>query len=132
MDYILAKNLGHVLGLVMLLHHMRSSHGPSVLVCHTLILGPTRMADPNRVQGARLYTGTLYLHFFLFLTLVGPSRITESKYHIQKYKIKLPPWWCLHCQYIHSVLSPIYLYIYKNFTFQLHIQSVEPTVMNPY
>ena len=32
--------------------------------CHTPIPDPTRMADPNRVQGARLYTGTLYLFFF--------------------------------------------------------------------
>ena len=78
--------------------------------CHAWIPSPTRMADPNRVRGARLYTGTLFL---LFQTLVGPSLITESKYHIQKYNIKLPPWWCLHCQYIHTVLSPIYLYIYK-------------------
>ena len=31
------------------------------------------------------------------------------------------------------ILSPIYLYIYKNnFTFQLHIQSAEPTVTNTY
>ena len=31
------------------------------------------------------------------------------------------------------ILSPIYLYIYKNnFTIQIHIQSAEPTVMNPY
>ena len=27
-------------------------------ICHSRILGPTRMADPNRVRGARLYTGT--------------------------------------------------------------------------
>ena len=32
--------------------------------CHTLIPGPTRLADPNRVRGARPYTGTLYLFFF--------------------------------------------------------------------
>ena len=43
--------------------------------------------------GARLYIGTLYL-FVFFHTLVGLSRITKSKYHIQKYKIKLPPKWC--------------------------------------
>ena len=34
--------------------------------CHTPIPGPTRMADPNRVRGVRLYTGTLYLFFFFF------------------------------------------------------------------
>ena len=38
---------------------------------------------PRRMKGARNYTGTLYL---LFQTLVGPSLITESKYHIQIYK----------------------------------------------
>ena len=45
--------------------------------------GPTRMADPNRVRGARLYIGTLY---FLFQTLVVPSLITVSKYCIQNTK----------------------------------------------
>ena len=34
--------------------------------CHTPIPGPTRLADPNRVRGARPYTGTLCLIFFLF------------------------------------------------------------------
>ena len=42
---------------------------------------------PRRMKGARNYTGTLYL---LFQTLVISSLITESKYHIQRYKIKLP------------------------------------------
>ena len=32
--------------------------------CHTPIPGPTRLADPNLVRGARPYTGTLYLFFF--------------------------------------------------------------------
>ena len=32
--------------------------------CHTPIPGPTRLVDPNRVQGARPSTGTLYLFFF--------------------------------------------------------------------
>ena len=35
-------------------------------LCHTPIPGPTRLADPNRFQGARTYTGTLYLIFFFF------------------------------------------------------------------
>ena len=35
---------------------------------------------PRRMKGALNYTGTLYL---LFQTLVGPSLITQSKYHIQ-------------------------------------------------
>ena len=47
--------------------------------CHTPIPGPTRMADPNQVQGARLYTGTLYLFFLFFIFLFF---YIESKYHI--------------------------------------------------
>ena len=43
---------------------------------------------PRRMKGARNYTRTLYL---LFQTLVGPSLIIESKYNIQRCKIKLPP-----------------------------------------
>ena len=34
------------------------------VLCHTPIPGPTRLADPNLVRGARLRTGTLYLIFF--------------------------------------------------------------------
>ena len=34
------------------------------MLCHDPIPGPTRLADPNRFQGARPYTGTLYLFFF--------------------------------------------------------------------
>ena len=37
---------------------------PRVSYCHTPIPGPTRLADPNRVRGARPYTRTLYLFFF--------------------------------------------------------------------
>ena len=33
--------------------------------CHTPIPDPARMADPNRVRGARLSTGTLINWFFL-------------------------------------------------------------------
>ena len=44
--------------------------------CHTPIPSLTRLADPNRVQGARPYTRTLYL---LYQTLVCPSLITVSK-----------------------------------------------------
>ena len=35
--------------------------------CHAPNPGPTGLADPNRVRGARLRTGTLYLFFFFFL-----------------------------------------------------------------
>ena len=57
-------------------------------ICHTPIPGPTLLADPNRVRGARPYTGTLYP---LYQTLVCLSLITKSKYYIQNFKIKLPP-----------------------------------------
>ena len=40
------------------------THIKQYLPCHTPILGPTRLADPNLVRGARPYTGTLYLIFF--------------------------------------------------------------------
>ena len=33
-------------------------------ICHAPNPGPTRLADPNLVRGARLRTGTLYLIFF--------------------------------------------------------------------
>ena len=48
----------------------------------------TPQPPPRWMKGTQNYTGTLYL---LFQTLVGPSLTTESKYHIQRYKIKLPP-----------------------------------------
>ena len=41
-------------------------------VCHAPILGPTQLADPNRVRSARTYTETLYL---LNQTLIYPSLI---------------------------------------------------------
>ena len=37
---------------------------PEGIICHTPIPALTRLADPNRVRGARTYTGTLYLIFF--------------------------------------------------------------------
>ena len=80
--------------------------------CHTPIPVPTRLADPNRVRGARLYTGTLYLFFFFQI-------------HIQKN---------YHRSGVHQNLytyTESHLHIQKLY-FQLHIQSVEPTVMNPY
>ena len=62
---------------------------------------------------ARDWTETLY---FLFQTLVGPSLIIESKYHIQGYKNKTTTV-VVFIVSIHTVLSPIYKYIYKNCTF---------------
>ena len=45
--------------------------------CHTPIPAPTRLADLNRVRGARIYTRTLYLIFFFKaeLVLVGMAHI---------------------------------------------------------
>ena len=68
---------------------------------------------PGRMKGARNYTGTLYL---LSQTLVGPSLITESKYHIQIYKHKTTTV-VVFTVSIHTILSPIYIYICKNCTF---------------
>ena len=53
-----------------------------------LIPDPTRMADPNQVRGARLYTGTLIDWFFLKAKLVPMviqtiSVITKIILHLQ-------------------------------------------------
>ena len=40
--------------------------------CHAPNPGPTRLEDPNRVRGARLKTGTLYLIFFFFKSRTVP------------------------------------------------------------
>ena len=85
--------------------------------CHTLIPGPTRLADPNRVQGARPYTGTLYLIFFY-------NRIKISYTYQKNY----------HRSGVHQNLytfSESHLQI-QNCTFTFTNQSAEPTVMNPY
>ena len=54
--------------------------------------------------------------YLIFQTLVVPSLITESKYHIQRYKNKTTTI-VVFIVAIHTVLSPIYIYIYKNYTF---------------
>ena len=43
---------------------------PEGIICHTPIPGLTQLEDPNRVRGARTYTGTLYLIFFFKAELV--------------------------------------------------------------
>ena len=61
------------------------------MTCHA----PTRLADPNRVRGARLRTGTLYLFFFLkpkWYLWVWPTLIIIQNI-IYKSK-ELPPEWC--------------------------------------
>ena len=64
-------------------------------------------------EGARNRTGTLYL---LFQTFVSPSLIIESKYYIHRYKNKTTTI-VVFIVSIHTVLSPIYIYIWKNCTF---------------
>ena len=83
--------------------------------------------QPRQIKGARNYTRTLYL---LFQTLVVTSLITESKYHIQIYKNKTTTV-VVFTVLIHTVLSPIYIYIYKNCTLHLHDQSAKPTGDGP-
>ena len=78
---------------------------------------PTRLADPNRVRGARLSTGTLIDRFYLRAELVPVGIQTISvieKNHLHIYKgttievvsIKI----CTH------ILSLIFLYIYISTT----------------
>ena len=58
---------------------------------------PTRMADPNQVRGARLYTGTLVDRFFLRAELVPvviqTISIKENHLHLQKnyHRSGVPP-----------------------------------------
>ena len=61
--------------------------------CHTPIPGPTRLAEPNRVRGARLGTGTLYLIFFFKSALVpvGMAHILYQNQNIIYKSKELPP-----------------------------------------
>ena len=83
-----------------------------LLTCHTPFPDPTRMADPNRVRGARLSIGTLIDWFFLIADtctyfLIHMHNFCNNKNHLHIYKrtttgvvsIKI---------YTH-ILSPIYL-----------------------
>ena len=95
-------------------------------LCHASVPGPTRLADPNRVRGARPYTGTLYL---LYQTWLCPSLITVSTYHIQKLQNQTTTVVVFIVSYTYS--SKAHLHI-QNYTLHLHDQREEPTVMNPY
>ena len=70
---------------------------------------------PRRMKGVRYYNGTLYL---LFQTLVGPSLITESKYHIQRYKINYHRSGVYNVNtyslesHLHIHIQKLYIYIY--------------------
>ena len=85
-------------------------------VCHAPIPGLTRLADPNRVRGARPYTGTLYFFFFL-----------ENQNIIYIYKRTTTG--VVSIKFYTHILSPIY--IYKNCTFKFTNQSAEPTCSEP-
>ena len=97
--------------------------------CHAPIPRPTRSADPNRVRGARLKTGTLYLIFFLKSNLylwVWPTSYDNSKYYIQIERttsgvvsIKI---------YTHITESHLLI---QNCTFTFTVQSMEPTCSEP-
>ena len=98
--------------------------------CHTPIPGPTRLADPNRVRGARPYTGTLYLIFFLNRTGTcgyDPHLITESKYHIH---IKRTTTGVVSIKIYTHLPSPIYKY--KTVLLHLQISAQNLHVVNLY
>ena len=97
--------------------------------CHTPIRGPTRKADSSWVLGARLYTGTLYLFFFLRAEIVPVgmqkvSVITKIIYIHKRNTIGM-----VSIKIYTYILSPIY--IYKNCTFTFTNKSVEPTCSEP-
>ena len=80
---------------------------------HTPIPDPTRMADPNQVQGARLYTGTLYLFFFFFNVVLVPVGIqTISVITKIIYTHKRTATGVVSIKIYTHILSPIYLYKY--------------------
>ena len=89
------------------------------------VVGPYFMSHPQpplgRMKGVRNYTGTLYL---LFQTLVISSFITESKYHIQRYKNKTTTV-VVFTVSIHTVLSPITYTYTKTVHLHLHNQSAK-------
>ena len=79
-------------------------------------------------NGVRTHTGTLYL---LFQTWVVPSLITESKYHIQRYKNNTTTV-VVFTVSIHTILSLITYTYTKNVHLHLYNQSAKPTVVVPY
>ena len=99
---------------------------------HTPIPGPTRLADLDRVRGARPYTGTLYLIYYFFFKSrtctcgYGPHIITESKWYIQ---IKRTTTGVVSIK-IYTHITESHLFI-QNCSFTFTNQSTEPTCSEP-
>ena len=81
--------------------------------CHASFPGPARLADPNRVRGARLKIRTLYL-FFFFKTELAPVGMAHT-YNNSK-------------SHIHITESHLLI---QNCTFTFTNQSTEPTCSEP-
>ena len=99
--------------------------------CHTPIPGPTRLADPNRVRGARPYTGTLYLIFFSKAELV-PVGYGPTSYNIIKISYtyqKNYHWSGVHQNLYTSTESHLQI---QNYTFTFTIRARNLHVVNPY
>ena len=77
-------------------------------MCHTPIPCPTRKADPNRVRGARLYTGTLIDLFFLRAKLVPVGIQTISVITKIIYIYKRTTTGVVSIKIYTHILSPIY------------------------
>ena len=99
--------------------------------CHAPIPGPTRLVDPNRVRGARPYTGTLYLIFFskpnLYLW-VWPTSYNRIK--ISNIYIKRTTTGVVSIKIYTHLLSLIYKY--KTVLLHLQIKARNLHVVNPY
>ena len=77
-------------------------------MCHTPFPGLTRKADPNRVQGARLYTRTLIDLFFLRAELVPVGIQTISVITKIIYIYKRTTTGVVSIKIYTHILSPIY------------------------
>ena len=95
--------------------------------CHAPNLGPTRLADPNPVRGARLRTRTLDLiFFFVFLQANWHLWVWPTSYN----RIKRTTTGVVSIKIYTHILSPIYNY--KTVLLQLEIRARNLHVVNPY
>ena len=111
-------------GLVLLL-------GKQYRICHTPIPGPTRLANPNRFQGARPDTGTLYLFFFFFFKPNWYLWVRPTSYN--NIKISYTYQKNYHRSGVHQnqyTITESHLQI-QNRTFTFTNQSTEPTCSEP-